>query len=73
MQVGQYITFNMDTWDNEVHIVKEFKSKILDFCHDPLKNKESKCCVIINGEAYGIPFSEIKDVAPADGEQLKLI
>ena len=41
--------------------------------YDPMKFNESKCGVVYNGEDYGIPFSEVKSVSPADGEQLKLL
>lgn len=73
MKVGQYITFDLDFWTNNVHKIKKFTAKVIDICHDPLKLHESKCGVVVNGEGYGIPFSEIKSVSPADGEQLKLL
>jgi len=52
--------------------MKQFKSKILSFCKDPLKINEPKCTVEINGEGYGIPFSNVKQIFPAVGEQLTL-
>ncbi len=73
MEIGEYIVLDLDVWINDIHVLKSVKSKIIDLCHDPLKRHESKCGVEINGEGYGIPFSEVKQVFPADGEQLKLL
>ncbi|SEE67441.1 hypothetical protein SAMN04487765_3739 [Tenacibaculum sp. MAR_2010_89] len=70
MKVDQYITFYLDQWENDKHFLKKVKSKIIDICTDLLKIHESKCGVEVNGELYGIPFSEIIEVAPANGEQL---
>lgn len=70
MKKGQYITFDLDFWTNNVHKIMEVKSKIVDLCHDPMKIHESKCGVEVDGEDYGIPFSEVKSVSPADNEQL---
>lgn len=72
MKIGQYITFDLDRWYRGLHKTVEFKNKIIDICNDPLKLHESKCGVEVNGEHYGIPFSEVKQVFPADGEQLNL-
>ena len=73
MKKGQFITFKLDQWENGIHFLKKFKSEVLDICLDPLKICESKCGVKVNGEEYGIPFSEVLEVAPANGEQLTLI
>lgn len=70
MEIGQFITFKHDSWLKGNHVVKKVKAEILDFCHDPLKINESKCGVIVNGEEFGIPFSEIIETSPAIGEQL---
>jgi len=72
MEVGQFITFDLETWKDDKMIMKQFKSKILSFCKDPLKINEPKCTVEINGEGYGIPFSNVKQIFPAVGEQLTL-
>ena len=70
MKIGQNITFYLDQWKNGKHFLKKVKSIVKDICNDPLKINESKCGVEVNGELYGIPFSEILEVAPANGEQL---
>ncbi len=72
MLPGQYIRFDLETWVGDDMLMKEHKSKILSICIDPLKLHESKCTVEINGEGYGIPFSEVKEIFPATGEQLIL-
>lgn len=72
MEIGQFITFKLDTWTNEKHLLKKVKAEILDFCYDPLKIHEPKCGVNVNGEEFGIPFSEIINTSPAIGEQLEL-
>lgn len=70
MEIGQKIVFDLETWLGEEMIMKEFTSEILDICIDPCGRHESKCGVIVNSESYGIPFSRIKKVLPAIGEQL---
>lgn len=73
MEVGQKIVFDLETWPNgEALIMEETISEILSFCHDPLQRHESKCIVKVNNLDYGIPFSYIKHVLPANGEQLVL-
>ena len=72
MKIGQYITFNLDQWENENHSLNKIKSIILDICIDPLNIKEPKCGVEVGGELYGIPFSEVLEISPANGEQLEL-
>lgn len=72
MKVGQYIVFKLDTWSKNKHKLVIQKSRILSFFHDPLGFHESKCTVEVNGEGYGIPFSEVLEVQPADNEQLTL-
>jgi len=71
LKAGQYITFMLDVWRPN-HQLQKVKAKILDFCEDPMKFHETKCTVEIEGEGYGIPISEVLEVSPADGEQLKL-
>jgi len=62
MEIGQKIVFDLETWpDRENLVLKETTSEILGICHDPLRKHESKYCVRINGENYGIPFSRIKN------------
>ena len=74
MEIGQFITFDLETWHDESDNITmvEHKAKILSICNDPMKIHESKCCVEVNGEKYGIPFSEVKNVFPATGEQLEM-
>ena len=72
MEIGQKIVFDLETWIGEEIIMKEFTSEILDICIDPCGRHESKCGVIINFEKYGIPFSQVKKILPADNEQLTL-
>ncbi len=70
MKVGQSITFYLDQWENGKHFLEKVKSIVTDICTDPLRVNEPKCGVEVNGELYGIPFNEILEVAPANGEQL---
>lgn len=73
MKIGQKITFDIHTWpDNKNLVMKEVTSEIKDFIHDPLKRHESKCLVVFQDTKMGIPFSEIKELHPAKGEQLQL-
>ena len=72
MKTGQYIEYNIDCWTNGKYFLKKCRSKIIDICYDPLKIVEPKCGVKVNGEEYGIPFSEVLSVSPADNEQLTL-
>lgn len=72
MEIGQKIVFDLETWIGEEIIFKEFTSEILDICVDPCGRHESKCGVVINSNKYGIPFSQIKKVLPANNEQLTL-
>lgn len=72
MKIGQFISFDLETWVNEDMIFVEFKAKISRLCIDPLNRHESKCIVSVNENAYGIPFSRIKEVFPFEGEQLTI-
>lgn len=73
MKVGQKISFEIETWPNGENIVmKTITTEIQDFIHDPLKRHESKCLVIFQETKMGIPFSLIKELHPANGEQLQL-
>jgi hypothetical protein len=73
MQVGQRIVFDLHTWpDGNEMVMEEKTAEILSFCHDPLQRHESKCCVFVNSQELGIPFSEVKNVLPGKYEQLAL-
>lgn len=72
MKVGQFITFYLDQWEDDKHFLKKVKAIVKDICTDPLKIQEPKCSVKVNGELYGVPFSEVLEVSPAKGEQLIL-
>jgi hypothetical protein len=70
---GSFIVFNLDVWDSEGnHCLMQVESKVLDICVDPIGICETKCSVEFDGEAYGIPLSEILDFTPANGFQLQL-
>ena len=69
---GQIIVFDLETWPEDEMVMKEFKAEILHLNIDPLGRHESKCMVMVNGAKYGIPFSRIKKVLPANGEQMTL-
>lgn len=73
MKIGQKIVFDLEAWIGEEMIMEEHTSEILDICIDPLGRHESKCGVLVDSEKYGIPFSRIKQVLPANGEQLVLL
>lgn len=72
MAPGQIIVFDLETWQGEQMVMKEFKSEILRICEDPLQRHESKCIVMVNDIQNGIPFSLVKKVIPAYGEQLEM-
>lgn len=72
MKIGQKIVFDLEAWIGEEMIMEEYTAEILDICIDPIGRHESKCGVVVNSEKYGIPFSQIKEVLPANNEQLKL-
>ena len=72
MEIGQRILFDLETWPEDDMVMLEVEAEILNFCHDPLGRHESKCSVRISDQNYGIPFSNIKRVLPAIGEQLNL-
>lgn len=73
MEIGQKIVFDLETWaDRDEMVMKETTAVILNFCHDPSTRHESKCIVQVDGQDYGIPFSEIKQILPAYGDQLVL-
>lgn len=72
MVPGQIIVFDMEVWPNGQEVLQEFTSKIKSMCIDPLGFHPSKCIVEIDAKDYGIPFSEVKRVLPADNEQLEL-
>lgn len=74
MKIGQKIVFDLETWpDGDEIVMKETTAEVLDICIDPCGRHESKCGVIVNSKKYGIPFSLIKKVLPANGEQLVLL
>lgn len=72
MKPGKYISFKLEKWKGDVLFFKTIKTKVVSICEDPLGFYESKCTVEVNGEGYGIPFSEVLEVFPADNEQLTL-
>lgn len=72
MKVGQKIVFELETWKGEEMIMKECVSEVLDICIDPCGRHESKCSVEVDSISYGIPFSRVKQVLPAAGDQLSI-
>lgn len=72
MQPGKYISFKLEKWKGDALFLETVKSKVISICIDPLGLHQSKCTVEINREGYGIPFSEVLEVFPADNEQLTL-
>ena len=70
MEINQFITVQIETWKNGILKLENHRTIVLDICNDPLKINEPKCGIIINNEEYGIPFSEILKVEPANGQQL---
>jgi len=73
-KIGQKIVFDIETWpDGKEMIMKEVSSEILDICIDPCGHHESKCMVKVDSVSYGVPFSYVKKVYPAAGEQLFLL
>lgn len=74
MKVGQKIVFDLETWLDESDKITmiEHTVEVKDICIDPCGRHESKCGVEVNSNHYGIPFSQVKKVIPANGEQLVL-
>jgi hypothetical protein len=72
MKIGQNVVFDLEAWIGEEMIMEEHTAEILDICIDPLGRHESKCIVTVDSEKYGIPFSQIKQVLPANGQQLEI-
>lgn len=72
MQIGDIISFDLLVWVGEDAVKKNFESKVVSKCEDPLGFHETKLMVEINGEGYGIPLSEIKKVYPKKKNQLTL-
>lgn len=60
---GDTIVFNMETYnDLNLCVNNEFRAVVESISTDPLKRREPNYIVTIDGEAYGIPFSDIKKI-----------
>ena len=70
MKIGQKIIFEIETWVGDKFVMKECNAIIIRI--DPSEIHESKCIVEINNDLFGIPFSRVKKIMPAVGEQLAL-
>lgn len=58
---GDLITFDLDHYDsNGLKGYKEHTAIVKSTCYDPMKVHPPKCIVTVEGEDYGIPFSEVK-------------
>lgn len=70
---GDTITFDIETF-NEFGEgpPKECMAIVERTDFDPLKKREPKCIVTVDGEAYGIPFSEIKAIQKKQPQQLSM-
>lgn len=75
-EAGDLITFDLDHYDEAGLLgYKEHTVPVERICLDPMKKLEPKCIVTVNGEDYGIPFSEVKDhqkKPPVSGSQFSL-
>ena len=60
-EAGDMITFDLDHYDaNGFKVYKEHTTEVRKTSFDPMKVHPPKCIVNVDGEDYGIPFSEVK-------------
>lgn len=70
---GDTITFILETWnDLGLKEDKEVTAVVERTDFDPLKRREPKCIVWVDGKNYGIPFSEIKSLQKKQSQQLTM-
>lgn len=69
---GQKIVFDLETWITEEMSMQQHTAEVLEIAVDPFKIHETRCIVIVDSEKYGIPLSRVKEVLPANNEQLNL-
>lgn len=69
--VGVFISFNLETWDKGLCILKNFTKEVIRIVTDPLSRHETKYIVIVEGDKYGIPVSEINEIIKQN-EQFEL-
>lgn len=71
-KIGKQIIFDLEYWEGEEMKWREVTSEVISLSIDPMGFHPPKCIVSVNGILYGIPFKEIKELIPANGEQLNL-
>ena len=69
---GQKIVFDLETWITEEMTMKQHTAEVLEIAIDPFGIHETRCIVIVDSEKYGIPISRIKEVLPANWEQIEI-
>lgn len=70
-EAGDTITFDAQSF-NETIKGCLWTTEVKSLCLDPLKKREPKCIVTVDGENYGIPFSEIKSIQKKQPHQLSI-